>query len=487
VIVEITCDLPGHTRWDQDSRKRLKAFGRLMARVVLGPGVVNSRWLALAVLAGCLPSQSAVFGPVDREVAARVGTRVTWSEDVRTPAAIEALLAKPLDLDAAVRIALARNRRLQASFDELGISASQVADATVLPPMTVDADYKRAVSGSGSEIELLVVQDILALFQIGQRRGAAGAELRGAQARAVAATVELAARVEVAFDDALAADQDLALVQTAFDAAAAAADLVERQHAAGNVSDLDLDRQQEQRERTRVELARAQQAVAQQHAMLGALLGAGSGEHWSVAGTLPALPAEMPMLDDLEPIAVGANLDLAALRADADAAAARHRYAMVRTFVPELGVGVAAARREVAKEWEVGPAIRIGIPLFDQQQGPRARSLAEARRARNEAAATKIELAASIEITRSRVHQRYVEARQLIDVVAPLRKRILEETVLHYNAMDANTFELLVARRDMVDVARQSIEVLRQYWGAMAEAKALRRGGRAMRSGDSQP
>jgi hypothetical protein len=33
----------------------------------------------------------------------------------------------------------------------------------------------------------------------------------------------------------------------------------------------------------------------------------------------------------------------------------------------------------------------------------------------------------------------------------------------------------------MVDVGRQYIEALRRYWGAMAEAKALQRGGRAMK------
>jgi outer membrane protein TolC len=53
--------------------------------------------------------------------------------------------------------------------------------------------------------------------------------------------------------------------------------------------------------------------------------------------------------------------------------------------------------------------------------------------------------------------------------------------VLQYNAMNASTFELLTARREMVDVGQQYIEALRRYWRAMAEAKALQRGGRAMK------
>ena len=438
-------------------------------------------WIAAVLLAGCVPSRPGLFDPVDRDVERRLGVSVSWTEDGRMTAGIDALLDKPLDLDAAVRISLARNRHLQAQFDELGIAASQVAEATVLPPLTVDADYKRAVSGSGSEIELTAVQDVLDLLQLGQRRGIANAELRGARARAVAATVELAALVEMAFYDVVAAVQERELVETAFQAASASANLVERQHAAGNTSDLALAREQEQRERARIEVTRADQQLVERRVRLTALLGIG-GEHaqWTTAGRLPDPPAVAPKLDDLEQAAVDANLDLAALRADADVAAARHRYAMVRSFIPELGAGVAAARRD-GSGWEAGPAIRIGIPLFNQQQGPRARARAEEARSKNELAATSTDLRASAETTRSRVLQAFSEVRHLVDVVIPLRKRVLDETMLQYNAMNASTFELLTARREMVDVGRQYIEALRRYWSAMAEAKALRRGGRAMK------
>ena len=75
----------------------------------------------------------------------------------------------------------------------------------------------------------------------------------------------------------------------------------------------------------------------------------------------------------------------------------------------------------------------------------------------------------------------------MLDVVMPLRKRVLDQTVLHYNAMNASTFELLSARRDMVDVGRQYIDALRRYWLAVAAAKALRRGGHVPPSKDEMP
>ena len=462
------------------NRNSLKYLSLGVARLLLSDVGMRHALIAATLLASCVPSRSSLFGPVERDVSNRIGIGVSWTEDGRTTAGIDALLAKPIDLDAALRISFARNRHLQVRFDELGIVASQVAEATVLPPLAVDADYKRAVSGDGTEIELTAVQDVLDLLQLGQRRGIADAELRGARARAVAATVQLAAQVETAFYDVVAALQERELVQTAFQATSASANLVERQHAAGNTSDLALAREQEQRERTRIEVGRADQQLAERRARLAALLGIGGEAQWTTAGRLPEPPRSTPKLDDLEQAALAASLDLTALRADADAAAARHRYAMVRSVIPELGAGVAVARRD-AGHWEAGPAIRIGIPLFNQQQGPRARARAEENRAKNEIVATSVDLRANAETTRSRVLQAFAEVRQLADVVMPLRKRVLDETVLQYNAMNASTFELLTARREMVDVGQQYMEALRRYWSAMAEAKALRRGGRAMK------
>lgn len=434
--------------------------------------------IAAVLFAACVPSQSAVFDPVQREVQRRTGAQVVWKErDSRTSGAVDALLAQPLDRAGVVRIAIAQNRRLQAQYDELGIAASQIADATVLPPAEVDIDHKFATKGDGSETEVEVVQDVLDLLQIGQRRAAATAELDAARARAVGATVALVAQVEQAFDDVVAAQQDRQLVQTAFDAAQASADVVERQHAAGNTTDLALDRELEQRERMRVELTRADQVLSERRARLASLLGLDDQHRaFKIEVQLRDLPEQAPKLDDLDQASLDASLERAALRADEEAADARHRYAVVRSFLPGLGVGVSAARR-AGLDWAAGPTLRFALPLFNQQQGPRARARAEQKRARDQLAATTTDLRAEVELARATALAAFTEAKQLRDVVLPLRERILAETVLHYNAMNASTFELLVARREMTDVSRQYVDALRRYWHAMADIEALRRGG----------
>jgi hypothetical protein len=434
--------------------------------------------LALVVAAGCVPSRSSTFGPVDREVERRVGVSATWhdSTDPRVPAAITSLLAKPIDRDAAIRIALATNRRLQAQYDGLGIAASEIAAATVLHPLEIDIETKLSSSGEIEELELDATQDIMELIQMPQRRAVARADLDAARARAVAATVELVGSVERAYVDIVAAQQELELQQTAFDAASASAEIAERQYAAGNISDLAIARERDQREQARISLGRAQVDVETMREAFNEVLGL-SGEHtkWTVATRLAELPAAQPALDTLERDAIANSLDIAALGAEAEAAAGRVGIARVRAWLPELGVGVAADRTD-EEGWGVGPALSIGIPLFNQQQGPRARAHAELKRSRNEATATAVEVRARARAVRQRVLGAYAEARHLRDVVLPQRQTIVSETLKQYNAMNASTFELLTARRDLVDAGRQYIDAMRRFWRASADARSLARG-----------
>ncbi|MEJ7601066.1 MAG: TolC family protein [Kofleriaceae bacterium] len=442
------------------------------------------KWLALVVVAACAPSRGAVFGPVDREIERRVGMRTTWHDDAdpRVPAAISALLAKPLDRDAAVRIALATNRRLQARYDELGIAASEIAAATVLHPLEVDVETVIHGNGELHELEVDVTQDILSLLQLPQRRAVARAGLAAARARAVAATVELVASVERAHVDVVAAHQELELRQITFDAASASAEIADRQRTAGNVSELALVREHDRREQARIELGRVQVDVETARESLNEVLGlSGAATQWTVANRLPDLPAALPALDGLERDAIAHNLELSALHAEAEAAAGRVGIARIRTWLPALGVGISSSRTD--GQWEAGPALSLGLPLFDQQQGPRARAHAEVKRSRNEALATAVELRARARAIRQRVLGAHAEARHLRDVVLPQRQHLVDETLKQYNAMNASTFELLIARRDLVDAGRQYIDALRRFWHAAADARALTRGGMP-RSGD---
>jgi outer membrane protein TolC len=428
-------------------------------------------WLALAALASCVPSSQELRAPVDRLVADRIGAPADG--DNLSAAEIDRLLTQPLNAAAAVRIALAQNPRLHAAFDALDIAGGDVASALGIGPVSIEAKARFGVSHD--EYELDAIQSVLGLLAAPGRRAAAGAELAAARADAAATALRIATRVEIAFDDLLAAQQDIALRQTAFDAADAGATLRERMHAAGNTTDLALARDRDAREQARIELARATAAAETRHETVTALLGlSGDQTKWTAAGALRDLPAAPPTLDALEATAAAASLELVAGRDRRDAAAHRAQTERLQAFLPQLGLGVAIAADP--NETGIGPAIQIGLPVFDQRAGERARANAAVRRADHELAAEAVELGAAARAARVTALATYQEARRLHDVVLPLRRQIVDETLAHYNAMDADPFALIVARRELAEGAHAYVDATRRYWNAMAEVTALSRG-----------
>ena len=418
------------------------------------------RLCVVCLLASCVPSQHDLRAPVYAVIGDREKVDVSK------------LLAAPLDEKSAVAIALAHSPRLSAALDELGIAGGELASALGLGPAEADVMLRW---GTGYEHEIDAVQSLIGLVTMPRRRAAAHADLAAARAEATATALKLSARVKIAFTALLAAQQEIELRRTAFDAADAAATIRERMHAAGNTTDLAQARERDAREQARIDLAHAEAELERRREKLNALLGlTGAETQWTATGTLGELPAQAPALDTLEHDAVAASLDLAAGHARVEAAENRAGAERIRAFLPELAAGIAVL--DVDGDFEVGPALRIGIPFLDTRAGERARARAEVAKRRHETEATAIELRAEARTARITALEAYQEARHIRDVVLPLRQQIVDETLLHYNAMNADPFQLIVARKDLADAGHQYLDALRRYRAAMAEVDALRAG-----------
>ena len=157
-------------------------------------------WL-FALMIGCVPSGGDLRSPVDADLARRLRSdaRIGVDDDAAVARAVADRLAKPLDKDAAVRIALANSARLRASLAGLGVAGAALALG--LGPTEIEATAK--FGGGGHEVEVDVTQDLLALISAPLRRSAGRHELAAATATATATALRLVARVERAFHDLL--------------------------------------------------------------------------------------------------------------------------------------------------------------------------------------------------------------------------------------------------------------------------------------------
>ena len=140
-------------------------------------------------------------------------------------------------------------------------------------------------------------------------------------------------------------------------------------------------------------------------------------------------------------------------------------------LLPESKMGPAAEREEGA--WEVGATVEFPIPLFDQGQARVGRAMAELRRAQQEYYALGVQIRSTVRTVHERLQGAQDRALYYRDILLPLRERIVNETQLHYNAMQLGVFDLVRAREQQIQAAIAYIETLRDYWLARADLGQL--------------
>lgn len=448
-------------------------------------------WAAAALLAaGCASvPRDAGIADVQKMVEEREGRRLSWSpaQPVAPPddAALRPLLEGELTVDRAVEIALANNRDLLATLEELGVArADLIAASTVRNPVL---DGEVLFPGDPKNpFEIGITQTLIDLFQLRKRRALGQAAFEAARLRVAAAVLGFAAEVRADYYNLQAAQQALAEQRTIAAAAEASAELARRQHEAGNISDLDLESEQALYERVKLDLARAELDELQSRERLLADLGALQ----SLPLTLPpqALPAEGDQERSLEEVEASFSRRLDVRIAQADLEAARRALPLARASAyDELEAGVKYEREGDGEEL-AGPSVAVPIPLFDRGLAGRARAVAGLRMAEQRLHALTISAQSEARAARERLLEARARADYLRDVVVPRRQRILALTQLEYNAMLRGVYDLIRARQGLSDALREQVLAVRDYWLARTELDAAASGvlGFSARAGRSQ-
>jgi len=278
----------------------------------------------MVVLSGCASVQrDARFPEVRDAVGQRVEQNVSWNQnsdqDRRAQEAVHRLLKQELTVDTAVQIALLNNRNLQATYESLGVAQADLVEAGLLDnPVFSISVYS---GDPGSIIEASIVQDFVGLFSMSARKKIGEAAARRATLEVSNKAVDLARQVEGQYYTVVGDAQALELAQQVVVATEAAAELAERQRAAGNLNRRDQSVQQAFYAQTLLEVAQAEAQLASDRERLNRLMGVWAQDiGWTIPGRLPALPAALPALEQLEARAIAERLDLAAAKADAEAA-----------------------------------------------------------------------------------------------------------------------------------------------------------------------
>jgi outer membrane protein TolC len=416
---------------------------------------------------------------------------------IRTPADAEVardrvagLLRRPLSADSAVQVALLSNRGLQAAYNEVGFAEATLLEASLPPNPTVAISR---LSGSVEiEIERKIVGSILALATLPARVEIARDRFRQAQLRAADETLRLAAQTRRDYYRAVTAREAVRFLEEASASAETATKLARRLGKTGAMNKLDQAREQVFYAEIAAQLATARQRASSERERLVRSLGLWGGDlDFRLPDALPSLPARPRTWPAIEQDAIAHRFDLQIMRMETAALAKSYGLTNATRFVSLLDL---AGKDKTINDKVTGEKIResgfeieFQIPIFDFGEA----RVRQAEESYMQAVHRLTEKAVNV---RSEARDAYRTYRSTYDIarhyereVLPLRKIISDETLLRYNAMLIDVFDLLLEARQRIMATIAAIEAKRDFWLASADLVSAVVGGGAGGGEGSMP
>lgn len=457
------------------------------------------------LLGGCVTaaqyaSREAGFTNVSARTSEATGKQAVWvqnrAEAQATQARVKSLMAagKSLDVETAVQVALLNNKGLQAAYADLGEAAATAWQSTVL----VNPRVGIGLTGIGTPglrayqaIEGVVVTNILALATLKKNVEIADTGFRKAQLGAALKTLQLAADTRRAWITAVAAWENVGQLAQAQTAADAASELAVKLGEAGSLNKEGQAREQVFYAELTGQIARARLEARLAKEELTRLMGLwGADIEYTIPNRLPPLPKALTKRDMIEAEALQRRVDLQMARLDLEATARSFKLTEATRYVTDLEIrsGFETEREledgEIHKQTTGNAELEFVIPIFDSGQARMRESELAYMRAANLLAEKAVNVRSEARSAYQAYRSNYDIARHYRNSVVPLRTKIEEQSLLTYNGMITNTFELLADSREKVNSSLLAINAKRDFWLAEASlAPAIYGGGTGAAAG----
>ena len=430
--------------------------------------------MALLALNGCANfSADGGFSEVRQMAEQRLGVPASldWArqpaDQGRIDARVGELLAQPLDMNAAVQVALLNHRGLQAAYAELGITQAEVVQAGRLP--NPGFSFGRVTQGAEIELERGLHFNLARVLAWPLVQRLEARRLAQAQTQVAQQVLALAGDTRKAWVQAVAAQEGVRYSRQVMQAAEASAELARRMAQVGNFNKLQQAREQAFYAEAALNLVRAQQQALATRERLTRLLGLwGEQTGFALPERLPDLPAQPREQPDIERTALAQRLDVAVARAAVEQTAQQLGLTRTTRFINVLEIGASRSSSNEGhrqRGWEVG----LELPLFDWGGARVARAEAVYMQAVHQAARTAIDARSEVREAYGAYRASWDIARHHREEIVPLRARISEENLLRYNGMLIGVFELLADARAQIASVHAAIDALRDFWIAQAE------------------
>jgi outer membrane protein TolC len=459
------------------------------------------------ILGGCVSAaeysqKNSGFSSVSNKTAEATGKDTIWIQNRHDAQAVsgrvKALLAKKnVDVETAVQVALLNNKGLQAAYADLGDSAANAWQSTMLVNPTVEVGLI-GIGTPGLEafktVEGVIATNLLALATHERNVEIADTEFRKAQLNAALRTLQLAADTRRAWVTAVAAWETVSQLNQAQAAADAASELAQKLGETGALTKGGQAREHVFYAELAGQTAKARLEARLAKEELTRLMGLwGSDIDYQIPNRLAQLPKGLLKRDLIEAKALQRRVDLQMAKLDLDATAKSYNLTQATRYVTDLEI---LTGFETERELEDGEknvdttgnvALEFVIPIFDSGKARMRKGELAYMRAANLLAEKAVNVRSEARSAYQAYRSNYDIARHYRNSVVPLRTKIEEESLLTYNGMITNTFELLADSREKVNSILLAVNAKRDFWLAEANlASAIYGGGAGAAGGETE-
>jgi outer membrane protein TolC len=425
---------------------------------------------------------SRVSADVAAELAYTPRKVVTEDDETATRRDVAALLSTALSAEKAVQVALLNNRGLQAAYNDLGISEADFKEASSLPNPAVSLG--KILTGQELEIEARLVASILSIFTLEARTKIGALQFEAAQLRAIEATFRLAASTRRAYYTAVASRQSQSYLQQALEAARLTSEFTLKLGETGASTKMEQARAASIYLETSNRLAAAKLQSELDREALVRLLGLwGNDVNFKLPSVLPPIPDRLPKEGDIEALAIGKRIDLRIARAELDALARSLQLTKATRYTSLLDLaGLATSVAvieggETTTSYSTGFELEIEIPLFDNGAAETQRASEQYMRAVNLLAERAVNARSEVRAGYQTYRATYDISWQYRNRILPMRQVISEQSLLEYNGMLTDVFELLTTAQESADANVAAIEAKRNFFLATVDFQSAILGG----------
>jgi len=373
--------------------------------------------------------------------------------------AVTSLLAQPLSISAAEKLAVGFNPMMKVKLFKVGLAEADYAQAGRME--NPGFSYARF---SGQAYEASILFDIGGVILMPLKRQLEARRLQSARYQAASDVLEHIANTRKSWINAVAARQQTALMQQALESAEAGNNLTRQMSALGHSSVIDAADSEIFLSGMRTSLTR--QRLAESAAREGLIRQLGlwgqQARSLKLPDRLPELPENSIEIESVEGQAIENRLDVRMANMNIEGLAKNLKLTRLNPFFSAIELGPVLEKGE--GEIDRGFELEFRIPIFDTGDIKTQKAKAIYDQAQAQAEVTAISAASSARQALVSYQSSLEIAKHFRDTVLPLRERVSQEQLLMFNGMLISVFDLLDDLRSSMNMESSYVDAIKDFW-----------------------